>query len=460
MKITQTLMLITVLVVLIGGVTFMTNWLRKPNRGGDGPGPKPQLEVIDVPFPISFEQPEQEYQSQGYHDFYFQNHSSDGAEVGVEWKSCKCAKVEVLLLTTEEQQSFQTMIPQWAERQGKAPWGGYPEVAGLAGVVKNVRKLLDHPEDGRWVMLGSPEKEHQTVTLPGKSTGYFRLTWKNKDPGPMAHGSKIWQQVPGDPQTRNPDRIDLRVPLMIVKPVRVYPADVKVEELGPNQTYSFEALCWSSTRPGFKLVSAKEENGDPCFIATVAPLTGDALQQATETLQKNANAKDAPTWHVRCAYRVSVVIRERQPNNSKQLDLGPFQRKIVLTTDQDDVPPLELAVVGTVRGDVTVGTEAERDMIILKTFPVRKGREITVPVESSRPNMKLTIDSMKPDYLKVHLVERGSSYGKTRWDLTVAVPPNGPLGRLDNAYVKLKTDSDRYIRIPVRGNATLELRGP
>jgi hypothetical protein len=461
MKLTQTVLLVAVLVVLIGGVTFVRNWLRTPDRR-PGAQPKPLLDVIDVPFPISSEYPEQEFQSQGYHDFYFQNQSMEGAEVGVETKSCKCAKVEVLTLTPDEQHEFQTMIQQWAGHKGKAPWGLYPDVAGLQVLVQRVRQLLAHPQDGRWMLLASAEKEHQVVTLPPKSTGFFRLTWQNKNPGAVAHGSKIWQQVPGDPQTRNPDRIDLRVPLMVVKPVRLYPEHVKDLELGPNQTYSFEALCWSSTRPTFKLTSVKEENGDPCFVATVTPLTGDALQQATETLQKNATAKESPTWHVRCAYRVSVSIHERQPGNGKQLDLGPFQKKLQLTTDQDDFPTLELPVQGMVRGDVTVGTETERDMIILKTFPVRKGREVTVPVESSQPDMKLTIDSKKPDYLRVQLVERKdlSSPGRKRWDLTVAVPPNSRLGRLEDAYVKLKTDSERYIRIPVRGNATIELRSP
>src|SRR5262249_42480882 len=148
--------------------------------------------------------------------------------------------------------------------------------------------------------------------------------------------------------------------------------------------------------------------------------------------------------HVVCAYRISVTIHERLPNNGKQLDLGPFQRKLLLTTDQEDFPTLELAVQGMVRGDVTVGTESERDMIVLKTFPFRKGKEVTVPLESNQPDMKLTIDSKKPDYLRVQLTERAdlASPGKKRWDLTVTVPPNSPAGQLKDCFVKLKTNTE------------------
>jgi hypothetical protein len=460
MKTTQTLLLIAVLVILIGGVTFVRNWLRNPPTGTDGPQPI-LLDVIDVAFPVAMEHREQELNSHGHHDFCFHNRSAEPAEVGVHYQSCKCAKVEVLALTPDEEKGFQAAIRQWGDSQARSPSASFPAVGTLQALVHKVRKFLDDQPADRWHLIGSADEEHQSFVLPGNSTGFFRLTWQNKKLGPVAHGSKIWQQVPGDPVTRNPDSLDLRVPLTVVQPLRVNPAAVKMDELGPNQTYSFDTLCWSSTRKGFKLVSVKEEHDDPCFVAVVTPLTGEALLKAGEALE-TALPKDPSARHVVSAYRIDVTIHERLPNNGKQLDLGPLHRKLLLTTDQEDFPTLELAVQGMVRGDVTVGTEAQRDMIVLKTFPYRKGKSVTVPVESNQPDMILEIDSKKPDYLRVELEPRKelASPGRKRWDLTVIVPPNGPAGQLQDCFVKLKTNTDRYIRIPVVGRATESLDRP
>jgi hypothetical protein len=458
MKATQTLLLIVVLVGLIGGVTFVRNWLATTKQSGPDPNGKPPRNSIEVPYPIAPVVTEQEVHSRGHHDFYFQVSSAEPVEVGVEWTSCKCAKVEVLTLASEEETGFQSLIQQWTDYQRKSRSAPYPDVRGLDTLLQKISKFLAQQKDDRWTVLASAEKQNQSVTLPGKSCGFFRLTWQNKNPGLVVHGSKIWQQDPGDPKTKNPDQVDLRIPLAVVQPLRVYPdKTVKVPDLNPNQDYSFEAVCWSSTRPAFKLLSVKEESGDPCFVTTVTPLAGEALQKAAELLEKEASAR-----HVLSAYRIDVTIHERLPNNGKQLDLGLFHRKLIFATNQEDIPTLELAVEGVVRGDVTVGTESERDKIVLKTFPARKGKEVSVPLESNQPDMRLTIDSRKPDYLKVNLVERtdAAAPGRKRWDLRVTVPPNGPAGQLVDCYVKLKTNTERYIRIPVVGRATFDLANP
>ncbi len=81
--------------------------------------------------------------------------------------------------------------------------------------------------------------------------------------------------------------------------------------------------------------------------------------------------------HPLTMYRVQVTVRERI--GDKQMDLGPFSRKIVLTSDQPDFPKNSVIVEGTVRGDVKVGSvdaedtgtrKGERDKIVLARLPL------------------------------------------------------------------------------------------
>jgi hypothetical protein len=142
------------------------------------------------------------------------------------------------------------------------------------------------------------------------------------------------------------------------------------------------------------------------------------------------------------------------------MDLGPYVRNIVLTTDLKDVEPVTLAVTGTVLGDIEVGEgdDKTRGRIVFKTFPSRDGAFAAVPVRSTRPGLKLALESTTPSYLEANLRERMDKDGGVYWELSVRVPPNRVLGRLpaDSAVVlKTATEPPRRIRIPVLGKATV-----
>src|SRR5262249_24765488 len=122
--------------------------------------------------------------------------------------------------------------------------------------------------------------------------------------------------------------------------------------LSLNGKETKEFKCWSSTRPKFSL-TAKERTGDPCFACSCTPLT----DQAREELGKTTNSR------VLSGYVVRVTVSERL-SDTVQMELGPFGRRIDLTSDSD-IDPTNVLVAGVVRGDVTVETDDERGGILL-----------------------------------------------------------------------------------------------
>jgi hypothetical protein len=143
------------------------------------------------------------------------------------------------------------------------------------------------------------------------------------------------------------------------------------------------------------------------------------------------------------------------------MELGPFSRRILLTSDPG-IEPTSVGVVGVVRGDITVSTD-EKGRIDLGPFLARDGITKSVRLIAHRPGMKLKFERVEPEgpnHLKVKFlneVEPLRAGGRNRWELCVEVPRGSPSGRLpDHAAVVLTIDgtSKRQIRIPVTGYAT------
>jgi hypothetical protein len=306
-----------------------------------------------------------------------------------------------------------------------------------------LREFLDRSD--RWLSLEDDGAGGaKLASVPPKRTGFVRLKWEAKQVGPERLKASVWARLENKPKTRGPDTV-LELPLVVVSPVRLSAMKLEVPELRAGQTHSADLLCYSTTRPQFKVISAKEKSDDPCFTCEVSRLDDAEIKKVAESL------KEAPE-QLLCVYRIRVHVHERAPDGKKQLDLGPFQREIIVATDQDDLVEHPIAIEGKVRGDILVGTSEFPDLIVFKTFPRSKGTEAQVPVETL-PGMKLEMESVTPDYIQVQLVPRDG--GGHRWNLKLTVPPNRALGRMpETSAVILKTDNDRRLRIPIQGRAT------
>src|SRR5262249_48657447 len=154
-------------------------------------------------------------------------------------------------------------------------------------------------------------------------------------------------------------------------------------------------------------------------------------------------------------YRVVVTVRERL-SDAVQMELGPFARRIGITSDA--LPEEEfLLLTGAVRGDIMVGSEEDRGKIDLRSFPTRKGATKRVLVTTEVPDLDAKRDQVRIGrerlgYLKVSLNPLPRVEGKPRWELIVQVPPGSEAGRPpDHAAILLQIPSNppRHVRVPL-----------
>jgi hypothetical protein len=416
----QLLLAIVVLIATIGGVAFVRNWVITPDPGR----PTEAGGGIELVFPVTVVEDtrEVEVKSHGRQDFRFQNPHDEPVELGLNSKGCKCAKVQALVLSEEEESKLNAMEPA------------------------QVQQFLDTAD--RWQSIEDPEGAGRLAAIPARRGGFVRLEWEAEQLGPERLWATVWARAQGQPKSRGPDT-RLEVPLTVVAPVRLSTTKLDLPEVKAGQPQTAEFLCYSTTRPELKVTAVTEKTNDPCFVCSAKRLEGDEFQQAAKTLEQ-------VTSKLVSVYRITVAVHQQAPDGTAQLEFGPFQRELVLRTEEKDFPELGIDVNGTVRGDITVGTEEYPDRIIFKTFPFNEKKTVSTPLETARAGTKLELVSVKPDYVQVELKPRDG--GGTRWDLTTTVPARRLLGRFpDDSAVILRTEDDRRLRIPIVGRATQAL---
>jgi hypothetical protein len=455
---TQIFVLIVAIVVLVGGITFVRNWFSSKQDSTDDGVNAPAIETrLDFNEKVAPGTRECEINGQGHYDFWFQNPNDFAVEIGLDKKSCTCAHVDAFVLTPEEEQLLRKKMAFSAPTVVlDASASALHSLAGIAATLdQDGKNFLSQSE--RWQKLLDKD-DTSLMKVPAKTTGIVRLSWRGEKPGGQRLGANVWGQLAGQTKTRNPVAT-LEVPVTIVPPIQVFPETEAAFTLEPAQSYEFTCLCWSSTRPKFRIKTAREETEDPCFHCSFALLTGEELKKWITTLNANLSKTTQPTpTEVLCMYQVRVKVEERLPGGP-QMAMGPFMRKVVLTTDQEDFPSLTINVQGIVRGDFKIGTEDDQHRVILKTFSARRGTSVTVPIVTNLTGVVLQVKSKKPDYLLVHLQAKQRETGDVgqRWDLLVTVPPGraaGPLARDSEIILSSQGQSYRMIRIPVRGTAT------
>jgi hypothetical protein len=227
----------------------------------------------------------------------------------------------------------------------------------------------------------------------------------------------------------------------------VYPVAAELGELrvgaAPGQARFW---CWSETQERFPL---KATSADPCVTVECVPLTAAECQQLVAEL-----AKIARPPQIRSAYRIVVTVYERR--DEAMLDLGPFERQVVLHSAPGlDLPALTLT--GVVRGDVTIEKEPG-GRINLGRFPADRGTRATVRVKATRLDLQPALVGWSPDYLQVGLdeVQDCVPSGERHWRLSVTVPPDraaGPLPAGSAVVLRLPGTPPRRLRVPLLGTA-------
>jgi len=300
----------------------------------------------------------------------------------------------------------------------------------------------------KWQQLEKDDSRTKAIMVPEKTVGLIRLSWEPKKPNTERLSAEIWCQAMGS-KPSPPAFPRLEVQITVVPPLLASPGEQDAGELYPGGTVQAEFLCFSPTRaelPVTATVLNRFDKPDPCFTCTLTPLTeADKLNISREMLSR-----------VLCGYRVHVQIRERL-SDAEQMDLGPFRRTLVL--ESNGVKELASpTLTGVVRGDVTVGSEDDKDRIRLASFPAALGKSRTVILTADRPAVRLSPEDIEvePEFLKAELKSLAPLEGRSRWELKVTVPAgraSGILPQHSAVYLKVQDNPPRRIRIPVTGNA-------
>lgn len=439
----QTVVPIFIIVLLIGGVTFISQYVsQEPEKKGG-----PIIDAITHQLKLRFDEKALEgrleaemHPMTGSYDFWFKNDNKESLEVGLNFQSCKCSKVEIQTFSPEEQERYDRgRVLAFLNLATPAP--GFLPVITAAAADTQFWKLLS--PQSHWITL-TDKNQKPVVVAPG-STGLVRLGFDGKQSGQQLLKATLWM-VGASSDPANPYVATFELPVNFRLPLAVMPHSQDLGELGADAEKSANFVCWVKTRAGFD-VAAREKSGDPRFVCQVKPLP---VEESQDSLKK-MGVDDVP----RAAYLVTVTVHER--HKDLQMDLGPFQRKILI-----DSPilgePIEVDLMGFVTGDVQLMAD-DKNRLSMGTFNASQGASKTAYLESQRSDLKLEIESRFPEYIQVTLDDKGVvAGGQKQWQMEVKVPPNRASGRLQpEAVVILKTSDSppRRVRIPIFGNATL-----
>jgi hypothetical protein len=467
----QTFIFLTVLVALVGGVTFLRNWTTTKTTDTEAASEKVLVDTtgnaakepaktpdndtrVNIPGPVVNDgrlssYPEFEFHGETHFDFWFDSPYGQAIDLGLRSKSCKCSKIEAIPLSAEEVKVIREQLPaSLAGQVAMASAGIMPFLGSAAATNATSGRVLGMKD--RWFTL--LPGEDNGVLVPPNGGGFVRINVEGRAKGPLRLVIKVWAQSHGSTLTRGPD-LSMDVPVVVVQPLRVTPEAQTVAFLTPNSKSETEFFCWSSTRAGFSL-KAIEQSHDPCLECEVESLTGSEFRRIAEWLHKDVVQLYTTPLTI---YRVHVTVHERV--SGKQMDLGPFFREIVLQSDQPDCDPLAVTVQGIVRGDIDLGTGEDRDQIKLQSFASSKGTQASFPIRVRQPGVRLELESVSPSFVIAKLVEKPPE-GAGNYELQLEIPPNRATGKLPKesaVFLKTLTDPPRRVRIPIIGQATLGL---
>jgi hypothetical protein len=434
----QAVLPILVLVGLVGGVTFVRQYLSNsrtttptvpPNAGAvpdwEDDDEKETEETIEWPLNTT-----------GHKDFAFRNTQDREVAVRLRYLSCGCASTQVGILTAGKPADAQRWAVAQALESGLRAPGDWPLLLGPLLTAEQLAGQI------RWQGLAVGEG----LTVPaagadGPVRWWLRVSWR----ADKVATERIAAEVELQAGPAGPTAVQRRqVRVAFVPPLRTYPDRIDLGEWPGAGSLQMPAFwCWSAAQDDFALAAA----GAPGLTFTCTRLTPEECRNLEQTVRQKY-----PLTRVRGGYRVSV---QPSAGSRRLLDLGPLEGTVELTSDAL-TGPLRLPLAGLVRGDLTVGSQDEPDRISLGRFPAARGVRRLVALTTARPDLDLQVESRSPDYLQASLAETAPVGGQKRWELTVEVAPDRAVGTLPAGsaiYLTVRGDSARRLRIPVSGQA-------
>jgi hypothetical protein len=420
--------------VLCAGIGVAVTSFGTKSMPGPDPvdgGPPPPLEFPDKQTIHS-----QEAYTAGHYSFRFKSKVDNATKVGINWKNCKCASVEMAIAPPE--------------------WSSYED--------SDLMKMVD---DSRleWTALS---KDDEGFSIPARAIGWVRVGWKDDKVGDQRFTAEMWVYQPNSGVL-----FTLDIGVSFIEPIDIcwedeqQKSDATVGKLSPGDQREAQFLIWSCTRKEFTIHQELPPKVDACITAGAPTSLSDKELQFL-TFQHKRKALSG--------YRVVVTVKER--SGDQQLDIGPFRRGITWKAEGLAVP-VRGTVGGTVLGEVSASLPGNRETLRLDMGDIDPKIPLVhqILLESENPQVELILDDKSLDLLKVEMLEgsRGKDVTlndgsmRRKWTVNVSFRPDsgfrGPFPKADSAgytpadcvvafkiaHTGVKEDRLRRIRIPVAG---------
>ena len=416
------------------------------------------MEKLPLPFGIL----EREERSRGHVDFWFYNPNEEAVQVGLQRKSCKCGSVELFVLPEDRR--------PWVARTaaaacGVAPFGPLNAIALCGPAVRQIQHGVEGNE-----LLTTTEK----ATVPPGQFGWARIGWSDRT-GKQSLEATLWYDDPAVGKTRT-----LNIALFFHEPFRVR-SNLRLgtfKEAALEKGVRASIVVWSSTRASIRLEAEADKTresaqNDPFIVGKPVPLTPAeyrALNRANN--EGTPSISEDTRGSILCAYRIPILLQAIAPDGKTPFDIGPFARRVNISSPDTNGDPKSVLVTGRVRGIVEIGNEQDNGRINFHDFARSRGKVESVDLMCHDQKIELAFDRQRTArFLDAELVPVTPTPAGVlqAWTLRAKVlplqadgefpRPTDPLYEDSAIYLKVSFPGEprnppRTVRIPVTGRAS------
>jgi hypothetical protein len=469
--VTKVVLPLVVLIVGIAAIAWVTQQL--PGRGAKTGTPEgAKNEARDV---LAFTHNEwsdktrgylalYEINTDGFHDFPFENQTGKDLDMGVAETTCQCAKVEVCVFKDHQRANYEKAVNEGNEKEVQLGWE----------------------------KMAADREMKQSILVPTNGAGVVRVFWRGKsEPANQGFRVTLWSRAAGSGRDRGKMVLDVGIAYALPALFDMDRLDFGV--LGPQQKMTRSFLCFSYSRE----LEVKADSKDKCLVVEVVPLKGKEYDKQAFPLVGGSvvallggQGEQGPFFAAACAlagadrlpdelrpykrvpaaFRVNVTLYEQR--DGKQLDLGHYKEDVplIITSHGRPLEPANLIRVPTmraiVRGDVTVqGPPEEGGRINFGLFKFTDGAKRKVFIFAPKgANLKFMRCEPSLLDLEVQLKALDAVGDQGRWEMDVTIPAGRDASPLPEdgvivlqCMLPARGDSPavtRMARIPVVGTAT------